>query len=46
MSLPTQQVFISSPGDLTHERALARQVIERLTQEFRAHFRIEAIWWE
>jgi hypothetical protein len=42
------RVFLSSPGDVTDERALAREVIERLESE-RAHrdrLRLEIVAWD
>ncbi len=42
------RVFLSSPGDVTDERALAREVIERLENE-RAHrdkLRLEVVAWD
>jgi hypothetical protein len=42
------RVFLSSPGDVTDERALAREVIERIQSE-RAHrgrLRLEIVAWD
>ena len=40
------RIFISSPGDVTPERLIARRVVERLAREFAYHCRIEALLWE
>ena len=40
------RVFISSPGDVTRERKIARDVIDSLRPEFSRHFDIESVLWE
>jgi len=46
MALRTLKVFISSPGDVTEERLIARRVIGRLDAQFGDHVQIEAVLWE
>ena len=40
------RVFVSSPGDATHERGRVDRVVERLNGEFAATARLETIRWE
>ena len=40
------RIFISSPGDVAEERALTRNVIERLQGEFSGRVNLEPIYWE
>jgi tetratricopeptide (TPR) repeat protein len=40
------RVFISSPGDVLPERALAGQVIERLAREFSYFMDVDPVFWE
>ena len=40
------QFFISSPGDVCEERALASRVIERLQSEYMGRVALETILWE
>jgi hypothetical protein len=40
------RVFISSPGDVSEERALSAQVFERLGREFADAVQLEVILWE
>ncbi len=40
------RIFISSPSDLEHERALVGEIIESLSQEYLPYFEIEAVLWE
>jgi WD40 repeat protein len=40
------RIFISSPGDVTPERLIAKRVIDRLSREFAYHCHIEPILWE
>ncbi|BBB91117.1 MAG TPA: CHASE2 domain-containing protein [Methylomusa anaerophila] len=42
----TLHIFISSPGDVGQERLLAQRVIERLSGEFAAFFKLECFLWE
>lgn len=44
--MPTLSIFVSSPGDVAQERALAEGVIERLQGEFASRVRLEPIFWE
>jgi len=39
-------IFVSSPADVEHERALVKDVIERLGQEYLPYFALEAVLWE
>ena len=43
---PTLRIFVSSPGDVARERALAERVIEGLQTEFAGRARLEAFLWE
>jgi tetratricopeptide (TPR) repeat protein len=40
------RVFVSSPGDTTHERARVDRVVERLNGEFAETARLETVRWE
>lgn len=40
------RIFVSSPADVDHERAIVKDVIERLSQEYSPYFRLRAILWE
>lgn len=40
------RVFISSPGDVSEERALAERVFRRLEAEFADHVTLEILLWE
>ncbi|MEA3277634.1 MAG: WD40 repeat domain-containing protein [Pseudomonadota bacterium] len=40
------RIFVSSPADVEHERAIVKDVIDRLGQEFLPYFEIESILWE
>jgi WD40 repeat protein len=40
------RIFVSSPSDLEHERALVKDVIEALAQEYLPYFGLQAILWE
>jgi WD40 repeat protein len=40
------RVFISSPGDVSEERALAERVLGRLADEYRDTVRLEVVLWE
>lgn len=42
------KIFLSSPGDVCDERALARTVLERLSQEYalRRRIHIEEVSWD
>ncbi len=40
------RIFVSSPADVEHERAIVKDVIERLSQDFLPYFRIEPVLWE
>ncbi|QTF94204.1 AAA family ATPase [Halomonas sp. BM-2019] len=42
----TLRIFISSPGDVGQERAIAERVIARLRGEFGASARLEPLLWE
>ena len=39
-------IFVSSPADVEHERALVKDVIERLGQEYLPYFTLQAVLWE
>jgi WD40 repeat protein len=40
------RIFVSSPADVDHERAIVKDIVARLTQEFLPYFEIEPILWE
>jgi WD40 repeat protein/uncharacterized protein YigA (DUF484 family) len=40
------RIFVSSPSDLEHERALVKDVIGALAQEYLPYFSLQAILWE
>jgi hypothetical protein len=40
------QIFISSPGDVAEERALAARVLDRLSGEFGGRVKLTPIFWE
>ncbi len=46
MAEPKVRVFVSSPSDLEHERALTKDIIEALGQEYLPYFKVQAILWE
>ena len=46
MGEPTKRIFVSSPGDVSQERALAFRVIKRLQRDFVQHFRLIPVFWE
>lgn len=45
-TLPVLKIFLSSPGDVAEERALAEIVFRRLADEFSDTVRLELIIWE
>jgi WD40 repeat protein len=42
----TPLIFVSSPGDVSEERALAESVLRRLGEEYRGAIRLEVVLWE
>ncbi len=46
MNQRTIRVFVSSPGDVGEERAIARRVIARLKDRFAVFLEIESVLWE
>ncbi len=40
------RIFVSSPSDVDHERALLKEICERLRQEYLSYFEIQAVLWE
>jgi WD40 repeat protein len=46
MAEPQVRIFVSSPSDLEHERALIKDIIEALAQEYLPYFKVQAILWE
>ena len=40
------RIFLSSPGDVAEERALAEMVFRRLASEFRDAVRLDLLIWE
>ncbi len=43
---PTLRIFLSSPGDVAEERALAQQVFQRLAKEFAGSVELRISVWE
>jgi eukaryotic-like serine/threonine-protein kinase len=46
MSVREVKIFVSSPGDVNSERALALRVIKRLQREYVEHLKIVPVLWE
>jgi eukaryotic-like serine/threonine-protein kinase len=46
MSVRVVKIFVSSPGDVNSERALAFRVIKRLQREYVDHLKIVPVLWE
>jgi hypothetical protein len=46
MSVREVKIFVSSPGDVNSERALAFRVIKRLQREYVEHLKIVPVLWE
>lgn len=46
MTAPRIEIFISSPGDVAEERAIARGAVDRLRREFASEVILEAYLWE
>ncbi|AFL75291.1 hypothetical protein [Thiocystis violascens] len=46
MTEPKVRIFVSSPSDVEHERALVKDIIEALAQEYRPYFQLQAVLWE
>lgn len=44
--LPVFRVFLSSPGDVAEERALAQRVLRRLGEQYAGRLAIEPVVWE
>jgi len=44
--IKTPLIFVSSPGDVSEERALAESVLRRLGEEYRGSIRLEVVLWE
>jgi WD40 repeat protein len=40
------RVFVSSPGDVSEERALAERVLRRLGEEYHEEVRLDVVMWE
>ncbi|MBK1703572.1 AAA family ATPase [Halochromatium glycolicum] len=40
------RIFVSSPADVDHERAVVKDIIERLAGEYLPYFTLRAILWE
>lgn len=47
-SVKSIKVFISSPGDMSEERAIAKEICDRINKDIGMHkkFRVEPIMWE
>mgnify|MGYP001809651170 CR=1 FL=1 len=46
MTEPSVRIFVSSPSDLEHERALVKDIIGALSEEFRPYFGLQPVLWE
>lgn len=46
MSDAKVRIFVSSPSDVDHERALLKEVCGRLREEYLSYFEVQAILWE
>jgi WD40 repeat protein len=46
MSEQRVQIFVSSPADVDHERALVKDIIEGLAQEYLPYFKLQPVLWE
>lgn len=44
--MQTLRIFISSPGDVQHERLIAKRVINKLAKEYASIAKIEPLLWE
>ena len=44
--VPVICIFLSSPGDVAHERRISREVINRLNAEFAGRVSLETYFWE
>jgi hypothetical protein len=40
------RIFVSSPSDVDHERALLKEICERLRQEYLSYFEVQPVLWE
>ena len=40
------RIFVSSPSDLDRERALIKEIVEQLGQEYLPYFRLQPVLWE
>jgi len=40
------RIFVSSPADVDHERAIVKEIIEHLAREFLPYFEIQPVLWE
>ena len=40
------RIFVSSPSDVDHERALVKEICARLRQEYRPYFEVQSVLWE
>ncbi len=40
------RIFVSSPADVDHERALLKEICERLRQEYLPYFEVQSVLWE
>lgn len=43
---PHVRIFVSSPADVEHERALVKDIVAALEQEYRPYFKLQAVLWE
>jgi WD40 repeat protein len=46
MAESSVRIFVSSPSDVEHERALVKDIIEVLGQEYLPYFKLQAVLWE
>ncbi|WP_295405574.1 hypothetical protein [uncultured Thiocystis sp.] len=40
------RIFVSSPSDVEHERALVKDIVAVLAQEYRPYFELQTVLWE
>ena len=46
MTEPRVRIFVSSPADLDHERALIKDIVGQLATEYLPYFKLQAVLWE
>lgn len=46
MTETTVRIFVSSPADVDHERAVVKDIVEQLATEYLPYFELRAVLWE